>query len=291
MKPRAHDPQLNGHAHTIAEDIALYEPTRTPPGHGQGVLVPRRGPRTPMPITLRQHSSPPPVAGAGPGSLACAPERRWRCSPTSTDRTTGRAAGTRRLPVADVVGDSSRIEPAEDADLRPYHLDGRRNRSEEEHAGHAAVAAAGQPPVPARGLPMLTVPNRQAAEPPSCRTATPPNCHAAEPPRCRTATLPDCRAAGRRCTAARAVPRPRPPAGRTAPPSAVAAFTVQDRRRPQTRAAASGGPGDGGRGTSSRWVRRAARSAVRARRRRAAGSVALSRERGGAGGSRIRPWE
>ncbi|TQM72206.1 hypothetical protein FHX41_6000 [Actinomadura hallensis] len=191
MKPRAHHPQLNGHAHTIAEDIALYEPTRTPPGHGQRVLVPRRGPRTPMPITLSNHSSPPPVAGAGPGSLACAPERRWRSSPTSTDRTTGRAAGTRRLPVADVVGDSSRIEPAEDADLRPYHLDGRRNRSQEEHTGHAAVAAAGQPPVPARGLPMLTVPNRQAAEPPRRRIATLPNRHAAEPPRCRTAALPD----------------------------------------------------------------------------------------------------
>src|SRR5690606_8831998 len=207
MKPRAHDPQLNGHAHTIAEDIALYEPTRTPPGHGQGVLVPRRGPRTPMPITLRQHSSPPPVAGAGPGSLACAPERRWRCSPTSTDRTTGRAAGARRLPVADVVGDSSRIEPAEDAGLRAYPLDGRRNRSQEEHTGHAAVAAAGHPPVPARGLPMPTVPARQAAgpsAPASGATRLTPGLHQSpphaalprprapsRPPPCRTAKLPD----------------------------------------------------------------------------------------------------
>src|SRR5690606_24089286 len=130
-----------------------------------------------------------------------------------------------------------RIEPAEDAGLRAYPLDGRRNRSQEEHTGHAAVAAAGHPPVPARGLPMPTVPDRQAAGP-----ATPPNCRAAEPPRCRTAALPNRHAAELRCTAARAVLRPRPPAGRTAPPSAVAAFTVHDRRRPQTRAAASRRP-------------------------------------------------
>src|SRR5690606_18120215 len=48
MKPRAHHRQLNGHAHTIAEDIALYEPTR-PTSARHRVLVPRRGLRTRCP--------------------------------------------------------------------------------------------------------------------------------------------------------------------------------------------------------------------------------------------------